>query len=109
MLRKTDKDFGYTKPYRSKTYVEVVRGKEIGTLCIEDRESGHVIWNVKVHEEYRGKGFAVRMMRHALKLRKGKFKLWVGKDNEVARHVYEKVGFKVEFDHPQVCVLEMRT
>lgn len=52
------------------------------------------ITNLKVHKEYRGKGLSYKIIDCAVKKFGARY-LAVEKNNHIAKHVYDKYGFKV--------------
>ena len=66
-----------------------------GVLCIGDEGQ---ITNVAIAEPYRGRGYGEVLIRHLLRMKETvsvkRFFLEVRKGNEVARYLYQKVGFE---------------
>ncbi len=57
-----------------------------------------IIDNVQTQKKFRGKGYGTRLMNKAINLAKknkvDSIELVVGKDNKIAKRLYEKAGFK---------------
>lgn len=61
-------------------------------------EKVNEIWNVRIFDEFRRKGYATLMLSRIIK----KYKrdvlplvLYVAKDNDIAMHLYKKLGFEI--------------
>lgn len=57
------------------------------------------IRSVVVDPAHRGKGYAKLLMTHAIqyqrKQKRSEIYLWVAQKNNVARHIYTKLGFRI--------------
>ncbi len=82
-------------------YVWVEEGRVVGNLSLR-RASPHwrqgwMIGNVAVHPDYRGQGIGRALMTHALEAVEAREGGWIGlevrADNEIARGLYERLGF----------------
>lgn len=85
--------FGYKHRPESETYE--------GRFELVDRGEQLEIWSLGVIKEYQHKGYATQMLMEFLSqfpLNKPLF-LYVLKANEVAIHLYEKVGFTIVGDY----------
>ena len=83
------KSFGYKRNRKNKTYA--------GGFDLHDRGNRLEIWSLKIFPRYRNKGYGTRMLREFISQfnsDKPLF-LYVYKTNEVAIHLYEKVGFTI--------------
>ena len=70
---------------------EVIPGWYQGTKANE-------IWSVKIFEEFQRKGYATLMLKRIIKKYKGNvtpLRLYVYKDNDIAIHLYKKLGFEI--------------
>ena len=65
-------------------------GDMVGYVGCED----DTIVALEVSDDYQGRGYSSRLIRHAL--RDGAYKLSVNKSNEHAIDVYKHFGFKVD-------------
>lgn len=53
------------------------------------------IWNLEIFPEFRGRGYCQKMLVEFFNLTNQKnMVLWVDENNHVAKHIYEKMGFK---------------
>jgi len=79
-------------------------GREAGVLWLADRfpDQGFV-YDVLVHEEFRGRGLGAAMMNHAALWCRDQGMRWLGLNvfahNSVARRLYEQLGYVVEEAH----------
>ena len=86
--RKT-KSFGFKQDTSETTY--------IGQFALHEKEDKFEIWCLGIMGKYRQKGYATQMLKEFL----AQFKhdkplaLYVFKTNEIAIHLYEKVGFQI--------------
>ena len=54
------------------------------------------LWCFGLEKRFRGKGYAIKMLKDAMSLANNKkMRLFVNKDNEIAKHIYQKAGFEV--------------
>lgn len=80
--------------------VWVVNGRVVGNVSVRRARSsgGYLIGNVVVHPEWRGRGIASALMRKAIRVVSRRRAHWVGLEvrvgNEVARGLYERLGFQ---------------
>lgn len=87
-------------------YVWVVDGRIVGNVSVypanypSDLGSAWIIANVGTHPDFRGRGIAHQLMQASMEMirkRGGRYTiLQVDADNEVARRVYERLGFVYE-------------
>ena len=81
--------FGYKRNPQGKTYT--------GRFTLRDCDDRLEIWDLGVVARYRNKGYGTQMLTEFLSQfnsDKPLF-LYVYKTNEIAIHLYEKVGFKI--------------
>ena len=87
-------------------------GEVIGALKIVKDFTRFKIYNVGILKDYQNCGFGTEMMEHLIKLSKDegakKLWLWVEKKNTRAKHVYEKVGFKVTVNDDFTYEMELK-
>lgn len=80
--------------------VWVVDGRVVGNVSVRRARGseGYLIGNVVVHPERRGQGIASALMKRAVKAVYRRGAHWVGlevrADNDVARGLYERLGFR---------------
>jgi len=80
--------------------VWVVDDRIVGNVSVRRARNseGYLIGNVVVHPQYRGRGIASALMRRVLQLISKRHARWVGLEvrvgNEVARGLYERLGFE---------------
>jgi len=54
-----------------------------------------VIWNLEIFPEYRGNKYCEQMLHEFFDFSNQKnMQLWVDENNHIAKHIYEKIGFK---------------
>lgn len=73
----------------------------IGRCSVYDKRNFYEIWSVSVDTKFRQQGYATLMLKRIIKKFKDKpLRLYVYKSNDIAIHLYEKLGFKIigEFD-----------
>lgn len=61
-------------------------------------EKVNEIWSVRIFEEFQRKGYATLMLKRIIKKYKGNvlpLVLYVAKDNDIAMHLYKKLGFEI--------------
>lgn len=64
----------------------------VGTM--EINPTTKMLERLNILEPYRGKGYGQQAVKLAIE-QYGVDVLWVRADNDVARHIYEKLGFKI--------------
>lgn len=80
--------------------VWVVDGQVVGNVSLRRARGtgGYLIGNVVVHPDHRGKGIASALMNRAIRVISRRGARWVGlevrADNDVARSLYERLGFE---------------
>lgn len=81
--------FGYKRNVKGKNY--------LGEFDVREEDDRFEIWSLKIFERYQRKGYATKMLTEFLSQFKSSkpIVLYVYKINEVAIHLYEKVGFKI--------------
>ena len=88
-----------------------------GELSIHYHKTSVSIWGVQIYKEYRGKGLGQQLMKETVEFLESKYPeismvyLYVATSNEIARYVYEKIGFKfagyfTKFNQ-EVCRMEL--
>lgn len=70
----------------------------IGRFILETINDYHLLWKVKIFDEYQGKGYGKKMMQEILDTFKKDFYLYVRADNTIAIKLYERFGFVVNTD-----------
>jgi ribosomal protein S18 acetylase RimI-like enzyme len=71
----------------------------IADCRVNDHGNYYFLFNFTVNREHRNKGFGTRILKYILRKAADKpVELTVVKSNEVAMHLYEKLGFKRAFD-----------
>lgn len=70
------------------------KGSKVAQFDIFDWWDGENIHNLEVFGKYKGKGLSYQLLDYATK-KCGAKNLAVRKNNEIAKHVYDKYGFKV--------------
>lgn len=85
--------FGYKRNSLGKKY--------LGNFTLVEKKDKFEIWALGIQEEYRRKGYATQMLKEFLSQFKSDkpLSLYVHKTNEVAIHLYEKVGFAIIGDY----------
>ena len=85
------------------TYKKSENGHRISYFKLCENNDNFAIWNLGTKPRYRHKGNAEQMLREFLE--QFDFSkpliLYVEKTNEIAIHLYEKVGFKITGDYPR--------
>lgn len=76
-----------------KKYVFKNGKDKVGEYTTFDWWDGVNIENLKVSKKYRGQGISYKLLDHAVHKNNAK-NLAVRKDNHIAKHVYDKYGFK---------------
>jgi len=83
-------------------YVWTERGELVGNLSLRRAvprwQEGWMIGNVVVHPDFRGRGIGRALMKRAIETTEAQDARWVGlevrADNDVARGLYEALGFR---------------
>lgn len=76
------------------TYTWLNKKKQVAQFTTFDWWDGKNIENLKVYDGYKGQGLSYQLLDYATK-KLGCKSLAVKKDNKIAKHVYDKYGFKV--------------
>lgn len=86
--------FGYKRNPKGKIYT--------GQFDLYDRNDKFEIWSLKVSARFRNKGYGTQMLTEFLSQFKSEkpLVLYVHKTNDIAIHLYEKVGFVITGDCP---------
>lgn len=79
---------------KAKMYKWTDNGEPVAQFTVFDWWDGKNIENLLVQEKYRGQGLSYHLLDYATK-ELGVVNLAVKKDNDIAKHVYDKYGFKV--------------
>ena len=75
----------------------------IGRCMVWDKKDFYEIWSVRIAEEFQRQGFATLMLKRIIKKFKNKpLRLYVYKSNNIAIHLYEKLGFKIIGEYEKV-------
>ena len=75
-------------------------GTKVGTASLSAIDTDQpFIYDLEVNKELRGKGYGNQIVDYLVK-NYGANDLAVSGDNEIAKHLYEKHGFKKRFDYP---------
>lgn len=84
--------FGYKRKPTNKTH--------IGKFELYEWEDKFVIWSLQIKERYQNKGYGTQMLTEFLSqfTSDKPLYLYVNKANEIAIHLYEKVGFEIVGD-----------
>jgi GNAT superfamily N-acetyltransferase len=93
----------FDDPEKGVYYIAEIDGRVVGSLMIttewSDWENSYYWWiqSVYVHPDYRGKGIYKALYRHTSDLARSHgrvrgLKLYVERDNQTAKKVYEKLG-----------------
>ncbi len=113
-IRKKKPSLSYFKKWALNFYKEVKKkeaicvvseiGSKVAGFCFVRRrdnpesELSHVgILQLRVAKEWRGKGIGTALIKEAIIRSKGTFEildLYILRSNKVARHIYQKVGFR---------------
>lgn len=84
------------------TYKKSENGHRISYFKLCENNDNFTIWCLSTKPRYRNKGNAERMLREFIE--QFNFSkpliLYVEKTNEIAIHLYEKVGFKITGEYP---------
>ena len=88
--------------WRERGYYDVYDNDEYVGRCIVERmrrngEPVYLIYNVRVLTECRRRGYATMMLQKVINdfVNRGKVILEVYQDNEIAIHLYKKLGFQM--------------
>ena len=74
----------------------------IGRCEVRNFKDTYEIWNVRVFERFRQQGYATLMLKRIIKKFSDKpLILYVWKTNEIAIHLYEKLGFSIIGEYMQ--------
>lgn len=96
MLRLTQTDNHYYRLKDTETQKFLSRCQILPQLY--NGKEALVLWSVCTYEQFQGKGFATTMLQRVIKKFSSQGKpilLHVYKSNEIAMHLYEKLGFKI--------------
>lgn len=107
MIRLNSYSYGCRKNYELK---DTTTKDYIGRCCVIENvilgkgKCVNEIWNVRILEPFQRKGYATLMLKRIISKYKKEAEplvLYVYKDNEIAIHLYEKMGFKIigEYDN----------
>ena len=102
-----DSTFKSHRDFSGATYCEWIDKNEdvIARLTIADSCLGGIcVANLKVYEKYRGKGLSYKILDCAVK-KFGATDLAVEKTNHIAKHIYDKYGFKVVDEDDDMCYM----
>lgn len=89
----TEKDIMLGKT-PAKEYIWYDGDTQVAQLHIFDWWDGLNIEDLEINPEYRGQGLSYKLLDFATEELRAK-NLTVAKDNTIAKHVYDKYGFKV--------------
>ena len=89
------KHYGRTQEFRYKPNANY--NYYLGRFTLKERDNKFEIWGLSIMGEHRCKGYATRMLTEFLSQFKSDkpLSLYVYKANEIAIHLYEKVGFTI--------------
>ena len=90
IMKKTKIKLGKT-PADKYTWTDE-NGNKVAQFEVWDWWDGKNISNLKVYDEYKGRGLSYELLDYATK-DLGVRNLAVAKDNNIAKHVYDKYGF----------------
>ena len=80
-----------------------------GRFTVHDWSNYYMIWNVKINEKYRNKGFGTKMFVEIIqKFNDKPLRLYVYKDNLIAIHLYYKMGFVIIEEDDEKYKMERR-
>lgn len=78
-------------------FIDTKTNKIACVFMVFNDEGHHIINNLEVTPAYRGTGLSTQLLDYAV-TKKHADHLWVDEDNTIARHLYEKYGFKYTGD-----------
>jgi 1-acyl-sn-glycerol-3-phosphate acyltransferase len=76
---------------KAEVWVRVEGGRVLGFAALEDDMLGHIY----VHPAAQGRGIGTALLEHAMRLRPDGLRLWVFQQNDGARRLYERHGFRL--------------
>lgn len=94
-------NYGNTTDY---TFVETTTDEHIGRCSIFKYPDRYELWNFRVFPGFKRKGYGTEMLKEVVKRYKRFIKpdrpliLFVYKNNDIAIHLYKKLGFKITKD-----------
>ena len=74
-----------------------VKGNPVAKFTTFHWWDGKNIEDLEVYDQYKGKGYSYQLLDYATK-KLGVKNLSVRKDNSIAKHVYDKYGFKTTYE-----------
>lgn len=79
------------------------KGKIRGEFIYDDG----TLWNLKIYDKYRGRGYGNKMIAKIIK-KYSYLNLFVESNNTIALHLYQKYGFKTTDDYGRckICFME---
>lgn len=78
-------------------FLDTKTNKVVCVFMVFNDEGHHIINNFEIVPSYRGTGLSTQLLDYAV-TKKNADHLWVNEDNTIARHLYEKYGFKYTGD-----------
>ena len=92
------KDFLSDKVRKNSCFFIDTKTNKVACVFMVFNDGGHhIINNLEVVKSYRGTGLSTQLLDFAV-TKKNADHLWVDDDNTIARHLYEKYGFKYTGD-----------
>lgn len=104
-----DTEFKTTKTQKDDGYIWLDKeGEPVCYLRSREYTDDHTKWieMVEVMKDFKGHGLAKQLLEFATKTMKCKY-LCVDKNNEVARHVYDKYGFKPYYEDRRIFAMTL--